>query len=85
MSSVELGWSIAFRCLVAGEIFSGALSGTGIGQVIGRSRKSGNLTEMMATIVVVLVFTLAVDRLLFAPVQTHLRARRGLMDAGRSR
>ena len=85
MSSVELGWSIAFRCLVAGEIFSGALSGTGIGQVIDRSRKSGNLTEMMATIVVVLVFTLAVDRLVFAPVQTHLRARRGLMDAGRSR
>lgn len=82
MSSVELGWSIAFRCLVAGEIFSGALSGTGIGEVIGRSRKTGDLTEMMATIVIVLAFTVVVDRLVFAPVQTRLRARRGLVDEG---
>jgi len=85
MSSVELGWSIAFRCLVAGEIFSGALSGTGIGKVIGRSRQTGDLTEMMATIVIVLAFTVTVDRLVFAPVQAHLRARRGLVDEGLSR
>lgn len=85
MSGVELGWSIAFRCLVAGEIFSGALSGTGIGEVIGRSRQTGDLTEMMATIVIVLAFTLAVDRLVFAPAHARLRARRGLVDAGLSR
>jgi NitT/TauT family transport system permease protein len=82
MSGVELGWSIAFRCLVAGEIFSGALSGTGIGTVISRSRDTGDLTEMMATIVVVLAFTVVVDRVVFSRVQSRLRARRGLVDAG---
>lgn len=85
MSGVELGWSIAFRCLVAGEIFSGALSGTGIGNVISRSRQTGDLTEMMATIVIVLAFTVVVDRLIFSRVQSRLRARRGLVDAGLSR
>ncbi len=80
MSGLELGWSIAFRCLVAGEIFSGALSGTGIGQVIGRARKSGDLTEMMATIVIVLLFSVAVDRLVFARAQARLRGPRGLVD-----
>lgn len=82
MTGLELGWSIAFRCLVAGEIFSGALSGTGIGDVIERSRETGDLTEMMATIIIVLAFTLAVDRLVFARVQHRLRVSRGLVDSG---
>lgn len=82
MTGLELGWSIAFRCLVAGEIFSGALSGTGIGEVIDRSRESGDLTEMMATIMIVLAFTLLVDRLVFARVQHRLRVSRGLVDSG---
>ncbi len=82
MTGLELGWSIAFRCLVAGEIFSGALSGTGIGDVIQRSRETGDITEMMATILIVLAFTMLVDRLLFARVQHRLRVSRGLVDAG---
>ncbi|NYI42356.1 ABC transporter permease [Demequina lutea] len=81
MSGLELGWSIAFRCLVAGEIFSGALSGTGIGEVIGRARTSGDLTEMMATIVIVLLFSVVVDRFVFAPAQARLRGPRGLEGA----
>lgn len=82
LTGLELGWSIAFRCLVAGEIFSGALSGTGIGEVIARSRETGDLTEMMATILIVLTFTMLVDRLVFARVQHLLRVSRGLVDAG---
>ena len=88
MTGLELGWSIAFRCLVAGEIFSGVLSGsgsgsgTGIGSVIARSRETGDLTEMMATILIVLAFTMLVDRLLFARVHHRLRVSRGLVDAG---
>lgn len=82
MIGLEIGWSIAFRCLVAGEIFSGALSGTGIGDVIDRSRDTGELTEMMATIIIVLIFTFIVDRLVFARVQLRLRESRGLVDAG---
>ncbi|WP_062380713.1 ABC transporter permease [Demequina pelophila] len=82
VTGLELGWSIAFRCLVAGEIFSGALSGTGIGDVIFRSRESGDLTEMMATILIVLAFTMTVDRLVFARAQHRLRSSRGLVDAG---
>ncbi|MFN3865447.1 MAG: ABC transporter permease [Demequina sp.] len=82
MTGLELGWSIAFRSLVAGEIFSGALSGTGIGDVIDRSRQTGDLTEMMATILIVLAFTLLVDRLVFARVQHRLRVSRGLVDSG---
>lgn len=37
---------------------------------------------MMATIVIVLAFTVVVDRLVFSPVQNRLRARRGLVDEG---
>lgn len=82
MVGVELGWSIAFRCLVAGELFSGALSGTGIGVVIANSRETGDLTQMMATIIIVLVFAVAVDRLVFARAQRKLRSSRGLVDSG---
>ncbi len=82
LTGVELGWSIAFRCLVAGEIFSGALSGTGIGDVISRSRETGDLTEMMATILIVLAFTVLADRLAFARAHARLRESRGLVDAG---
>ena len=82
MTGLELGWSIAFRCLVAGEIFSGALGGTGIGDVIQRSRQTGDLTEMVATLMIVFAFTLAVDRLVFARVQHRLRDSRGLVDSG---
>jgi len=85
VSGLELGWSIAFRCLVAGEIFSGALSGTGIGEVIGRARATGDLTEMMATVVIVLLFSVTVDRAVFARAQSRLRVNRGLVDGGLSR
>lgn len=85
LTSAELGWSIAFRCLVAGEIFSGALSGTGIGDVISRSRESGDLTEMVATILIVLVFSVAVDRAVFAPIHSRLRRSRGFDDTAASR
>ncbi len=80
VTSAELGWSIAFRCLVAGEIFSGALSGTGIGDVISRSRESGDLTEMVATILIVMAFSVTVDRAVFAPIHAHLRRSRGFDD-----
>lgn len=82
VTGLELGWSIAFRCLVAGEIFSGAIGGTGIGQVIARSRESGDLTEMLATIGIILALSIAVDRLVFARVQQRLRHTRGLVDSG---
>lgn len=82
VTGLELGWSIAFRCLVAGEIFSGALGGTGIGQVISRSRASGDLTEMLATIVIILALSIAVDRLVFSRIQHRLRHTRGLVDSG---
>lgn len=85
VTSAELGWSIAFRCLVAGEIFSGALSGTGIGDVISRSRESGDLTEMVATILIVMAFSVTVDRAVFAPVHAHLRRSRGFDDTAASR
>ncbi len=80
LTSAELGWSIAFRCLVAGEIFSGALSGTGIGDVISRSRESSDLTEMVATILIVLAFSVAVDRGVFAPIHSRLRQSPGFDD-----
>ena len=82
VTGLELGWSIAFRCLVAGEIFSGALGGTGIGSVIMRSRESGSLTEMLATILIILALSIAVDRLVFARIQHRLRHTRGLIDSG---
>jgi NitT/TauT family transport system permease protein len=82
LTGLELGWSIAFRCLVAGELFSGTLAGTGIGKVIGRSRESGNLTEMLATIVIILALSIAVDRLVFSRIQHRLRHTRGLVDSG---
>jgi NitT/TauT family transport system permease protein len=82
LTGLELGWSIAFRCLVAGEIFSGALGGTGIGRVISRSRESGDLTEMLATIVIIMGLSIAVDRLLFSRIQNRLRHTRGLVDSG---
>jgi len=82
LTGLELGWSIAFRCLVAGEIFSGTLSGTGIGAVISRSKTTHDITEMLATIIVVLVMSVLVDRLAFARVQHRLRQTRGLVDSG---
>jgi NitT/TauT family transport system permease protein len=82
VTGLELGWSIAFRCLVAGEIFAGTLGGTGIGQVIARSRQSGDLVEMLATIVIILALSIAVDRLVFSRLQHRLRHTRGLIDSG---
>ena len=82
VTGLELGWSIAFRCLVAGEIFSGAIGGTGIGRVIARSRETGSLTEMLATILIILGLSIAVDRAVFSQIQHRLRRTRGLVDSG---
>ncbi len=80
VDGVELGWAMGFRALVAGEIFFGAIGGTGIGAVIAGSRESGDLAPMLATIAVILAVGIAMDRLVFGAVHHRMRRSRGLVD-----
>ena len=81
LSGLELGWSMGFRALVAAEIFFGPVGGTGIGSVITESRETGDLAPMLATIVVILVVGMAMDRAVFGLAHERMRRRRGLVDA----
>lgn len=80
VSGLEHGWAFAFRSLVAGELLLG-VAGSGLGSFVSAAGRAGRVDQLLASIVVILVIGVAVDRFGFARVQHRLRVDRGLTSS----
>ncbi len=75
ITGMKLGWSFAWRSLMAGELLYVSL---GLGQLLTLGRELNDMGRVMAVMLVIVVLGLIVDRLLFAPAERLVRERWGL-------
>lgn len=75
LTGMKLGWSFAWRSLMAGELLYGNV---GLGQLLMMGRELNDMSQVLAVMLVIVALGLFVDRLIFAPVERRVRARWGL-------
>jgi NitT/TauT family transport system permease protein len=81
VGGMKQAWAFSWRSLMAAELILGSLASAGLGQLLDNGRSNGDLPEMFAAIVTILLVGIAVDDLLFTPLERGLLRRRGLVPA----
>jgi len=72
---MRIGWTFAWRALMAGELLS---PGGGLGRLLQQGRERGDIAEIIATMLVIIAMGIAVEMAVFSPVDRHLRKKWGL-------
>ncbi|MFP2927972.1 ABC transporter permease [Pyxidicoccus sp. 3LG] len=75
VTGLKLGWSFAWRALLAGELLF--VSG-GLGQLLTVGRELMDVPQVMAVMLAIILIGITVDRVLFQTVEGRLRRRWGL-------
>jgi NitT/TauT family transport system permease protein len=73
------GWAFAWRSLMAGELLVIIANRPSLGVQLQLARELSDASGLLAAMVVVLVIGIAVDGLVFRPLETGVRRRRGLL------
>lgn len=71
------GWAFAWRSLISGEMIFVTL---GLGQLLMMGRDLNDISQVIAVMFLIMVMGFACDRLLFGPLERHLRQRWGVAD-----
>jgi NitT/TauT family transport system permease protein len=80
VAGLKQGWAFSWRSLMAGELIGASLGAPGIGGHLDLNRTLGDYPGMYATMILILVFGIAVDAI-FNAGEKHINRRRGLVDA----
>lgn len=75
IDGLRLAWAFGWRSLMAGELMIGSLNG--MGKILNAVAKERNLHQILAFMVIIAGLSLAVDRILFRPLETLVRTRWG--------
>jgi NitT/TauT family transport system permease protein len=78
LSGMRLGWTFAWRSLMAGELLY--VSG-GLGQLLASGRETGDMARVMAVMLAIIACGLIIDALLFQRVEARVRERWGTDQA----
>jgi NitT/TauT family transport system permease protein len=78
VSGLKLGWSFAWRALMAGELLF--VSG-GLGRLLTAAREVPDVPQIVAVMIAIIALGTLMDRLLFQTVETRVRQRWGLLAA----
>ncbi len=78
VTGLKLGWSFAWRALMAGELLFVA---GGLGQLLAAGRELLDVAQVMAVMVCIVAVGLAIDQVLFSAVEGRIRRRWGLVEA----
>ncbi len=79
VQGLKLGWSFAWRSLMAGELL---VAGLGIGQTLTMARDLNDMSLVIAVMLVIVAVGLVTDRLVFARVESWVQERWGLATRG---
>lgn len=80
LSGMRQGWAFAWRSLMAAELLSQSLK-QGVGHLLSTGRDLNDMAMVLGMIGVILVFGLAVDRVLFFPLERVVARRWGVEGA----
>jgi NitT/TauT family transport system permease protein len=76
VTGMKLGWSFAWRSLMAGELLYAL---PGLGNLLTMGRELNDMSQVVAVMVIIIVLGLVTDRLLFATLEHWIRERWGLL------
>jgi NitT/TauT family transport system permease protein len=80
LAGLKQGWAFSWRSLMAAElIVSSPQLGTGLGQLMENYRTLQNMSGVLATIILILVVGVAIDLLVFSPIERRVLRGRGLL------
>jgi NitT/TauT family transport system permease protein len=72
---MKLGWSFAWRSLMAGELLYAL---PGLGNLLNMGRELNDMSQVVAVMVIIVMLGLLIDRLLFSSLERLIRERWGL-------
>jgi NitT/TauT family transport system permease protein len=75
LSGLKQGWTFAWRSLMAGELLIYTLS---LGNLLETGRDNNDASQVMAVMILIIIIGVAIDTLIFAPVERRVRERWGL-------
>ncbi len=78
VSGLKQGWAFAWRSLMAGELIVNIAHRPSLGATLSNARDQSDATQLVATMIVILIIGMVVDAL-FTAADTRLRRRRGLL------
>ncbi len=78
LTGLKLGWSFAWRALMAGELLFVA---GGLGQLLQAGREVLDAAQVMGVMASIVAIGMAVDRILFRILELRVRRRWGLLEA----
>lgn len=83
LGGLKQGWAFSWRSLMAAEIIAmGGTLGFGLGSLLEQGRQLADMGIVMSAILVILFVGIAVELLVFAPVEKRLLRGRGLLAGG---
>ena len=74
VAGMKLGWSFAWRSLMAGELL---FVSVGLGQLLQTGRELNDMSQVIAVMLMIMGVGLFFDHAVFAPLQNYLRRRWG--------
>ena len=80
LAGLEQGWAFAWRSLMAAELIavSPAL-GLGVGQLLDVGRQLGDMSLVIASILMIMFIGILVEKIFFSPIRTRTLRKRGLI------
>lgn len=76
LTGMKLGWSFAWRSLMAGGLIFLSI---GLGQLLQTGRELNDMSQVIAVMIMIMVVGLFFDQLIFAPIERRVRRQWGLV------
>jgi NitT/TauT family transport system permease protein len=77
LTGLKIGWSFAWRSLMAGELL---YSGVGLGRILQNGRDLGDMAQVIAAMLII-AMGLLMENIFFRPVEARLHRKWGLQTA----
>lgn len=75
VNGLKVGWSFAWRSVLGGELL---VTAGGLGRILQQDKMASAAAGLFATIIVIIAISLAVQTIVFSPLERHLRTIWGL-------
>src|ERR1700692_3819877 len=76
VAGMKQAWAFSWRSLMAAELIIGSAASSGLGQILDNGRSLTDIPEMFAAMLTILVVGIAVNDMVFAPLERGLLRRR---------
>jgi NitT/TauT family transport system permease protein len=83
LAGLKQGWAFSWRSLMAAEIIASSPElGVGLGQLLENGRNASSMPMVFLAILLILIVGIAIDLLIFSPLERAVLRSRGLMVKG---